>query len=211
MLSSKIGFLLIAFVCYPASTEDMAKKLLERYNNMELECFDSQGNTYPAYGRHGLLLRGTINIRPEQTLKYSWNFKYGKESLSFAFLRIDMQFIQHYFIYQSGMVVYPPLETPPEMDPVIPICAYPIDAHTDDRTKDKRCTNYMPRLPDENSNGTEMSDWCDKQGITTASAWEEHYNEMIKGKEEYFGSNQCAFDMTNVIIKHSSCKFQISF
>lgn len=206
MLRSTIGFLLIAIVCYSASVKsDIVNKLMDRYHNRAIECFDSNGNVHPGFACYGLFMRGTQQIGTPNGLPFAWSFKDGAESFSFMLLRVDLKVSVEFFTYRSGMVVFPPLETPKDKKPIEPECGFPINASTDRRKEHKRCIKYEPWYMNENRDVPHLSGWCHLQGIDTLRDWEQDmYNVMAEGMEEYFGTNQCAFDLTNpsTAIKH---------
>lgn len=177
---------LLSGFAYGASNPNIVKDLLVRYNNTVKTCSNGEA----AYKCSGIMIRG---INQANQLAHAWSLKPSnkqKESFSFAYLRVDQQFSSFPRGYDSGLIMYPHLETPTGKNTYKVFCAFPVDGGTDGRAGHGCGRN--------NSDMTGTSEHCDKQGINTLSKWVNHFNSIINSNDPNFVSRQCAFDMTLV-------------
>lgn len=165
---------------------NMANKLINRYNDDRIKC----NGTRPAYECSGILIRGVREIH--NRLPYAWSLKTGnkeRNSFSAAFLRKDTRFIRFPRGYDSGFIIYPHSLTPPKKNKYKVLCAFPVDAHTDDR-EDRGCGQSRS---DQQIGSSKP---CDKQEITSITKWIPYYERTTRGTDRSFVVMQCGFNMT---------------
>lgn len=165
---------------------NMANKLINRYNDDRIKC----NGTRPAYECSGILIRGVREIH--NRLPYAWSLKTGnkeRNSFSAAFLRKDTRFIRFPRGYDSGFIIYPHSLTPPKKNKYKVLCAFPVDAHTDDR-EDRGCGQSRS---DQQIGSSKP---CDKQEITSITKWIPYYERTTRSADRSFVVMQCGFNMT---------------
>lgn len=176
------------------TSNDIAKILVDRYNDLSMMCYDEKNNTKPAFQCSGLIIRGLANIGGREQ-KYAWSKKetnVRKNAFSAAFLRKDQQFNGFAHGYDSGFIYYPHLNTPKNKNRYRVYCAFPIDAHTDFRGGDNGCGEYY-------KDPSGRSGDCETQHprINTLKRWTQHFTNVQKGQpaDFRFGRFQCGFNM----------------
>lgn len=179
-----------------------ANELIRRYNERISFC-QSKDNRYATWACSGLMIRGVRNIGNKadpNSLEYAWLFKQinlDRKSFSVAYLRIDSPFSQLGLGYLSGFIIFPYIHEVRNKDqdlykPTIR-CAFPVDAKTDQRSKNNGCTTSL-KTYDETAPTT--SNYCDLQEIKDIHKWKEHYTHITRNNTKNLSHGQCAFDMT---------------
>lgn len=110
------------------TSDDIAQKLIDRYNDVRDECTDENNNTKPAFECSGLIIRFVANVGDGQQ-KYAWSKKKSnvrKNAFSASFLRRDQQFSEFPQGYDSGFIYYPHWQTPSNKYSYPVYCAFPI-------------------------------------------------------------------------------------
>lgn len=161
------------------SGADTASYLNNEYSDKATDC---GGTTEPAFLCSGVLFRGTDVFSTDY---HSWDpspASVTSGGVSFSYLRVDSKYDKLAYSYNNGFIFFPYFNAPANegIDTNIDImCAYPIDAATDNRT-DKGC-GASSSYPND-------SGPCQDQGITTAQEWYDHY---VAGGSNH--SYQCGF------------------
>lgn len=191
-------FIRVIFLCFILQLvrgDDIAQRLVDRYNDVSKKCVDENNNARPAYECSGLILRGVGRIgEPGSEQKYAWSKKSTnarRNAFSGSFLRKDQQFQTFAFNYASGFFYYPHLQIPSDKNTYPALCAYPIDAHSNMR-EGTGCGKTTTDI-------TGKSGDCNAQGINTLEKWQEHYLDITNGTNGGFNNlsfKECCFDMT---------------
>lgn len=199
---SYIKVFLLCFIIKLTCCDNVAHRLLKRFNDVRYECIDSHQHRKPAYECSGLMIRGLAHIGgPNQ--KHAWSKKQSnkrRNAFSVAFLRKDQLFNRFPHDHESGYILYPHLKTPHGKNIYSVFCAFPLDGHTDYRSGRHGCGP----LPQDK---TGLSRHCDTQGVTTIKKWISHYNKVRRATTMNFAKRQCSFDMTT---KDAARNFAIS-
>lgn len=180
---------------------DIASRLEKRYHVTRIECVTFFGKA-PAYVCSGIMIRG---INANSDLKHAWSLKSrnkDKNSFAMAYLRQDTRFKRFPRDYDAGFIIYPYLSTPTGKHLRKVYCAFPLDAHTDDRSGEHACGQ-------SNSDRFGTSKHCDEQGITSFPDWFKHYVRTTRFGGN-FVTNQCAFDMTKSSAAQNFAVFLLS-
>lgn len=161
------------------SGSDIAKELMDNYNNKAVDCGST---TTPAFLCSGVLMRGTT----ADTTYHSWDPSPNSQSsggMSFSYLRADSKFNQLAIGTSNGFILYPKDSEPGTYYDYQVLCSYPIDGDTWNRS-DNRCgpSSYYPS----------DSGPCQGQNITTADEWYSHF--LLKPDDLDF---QCGFDVSH--------------
>lgn len=187
---------ILKLICGDNSTsDDIAQRLIDRYNDVRLECVDKCNNKKPAFQCSGLMMRGLAKVGdPGSQQNYAWSKKKSNVRLnkfSVTFLRRDQRFSSFPHGYESGFIYYPHLQTPSDKNSYRVFCAFPIDAWSDFRKGDHGCGRYY-------RDASRKSDDCIAQGINTLAKWTKNFQCVTKGKNAKFefAKWQCGFDMT---------------
>lgn len=199
MLSSNLYILLFATTLYSATmcVGDIAKELEDRYNALG-ECTEQAGgksHQVPFYMCHGLFVRHVREIG--KTVDNAWSFrKHNIKSKSFSTVfmhnTVPVKLLAQFFT--SGFVIFPPSKTPTHKYRVKALCAFPMDAKTDERETNHACTGSNDDSYDE---APTKSGFCRPQGITDLAKWTAHTNTINSIKNpHYVWECQCAFDMS---------------
>lgn len=162
----------------PPPEPDIAEVLTAQYNDMRKDCGNS---SQPAFMCSGVMLRVTSADVDKPWIPSSASVTSG--GVSFSYLRDDAKFSRLAYGRKNGLIFYPTANRPGGKLDVPVLCAFPIDAATNNRA-DKGCG--------VSSNQTINSDLCRTQGIFTAEQWKTHYQQ---GNNSH--SNQCGFDERN--------------
>jgi len=156
----------------------VARALTARYQNTARDC----GSTsHPAFLCSGVVMRVTSNSHNY----HAWNPSPSSVisgGVSFSYLRIDSTFLGVHNNFGNGFVFYPLMETPSAKHSVEVLCAFPINALTDERAE-QGCGAY-PTYPTE-------SQRCSAIGITTAEQWFNHFATV----GAFNPAHQCGFDV----------------
>lgn len=165
--------------------DDIASRLKKRYNDDRMKCVH-KGKTYPAYKCSGILIRGVRDIHTKW--RFAWSLKPGnreRNSFSVAFLRKDTRFSQFPRGYDSGFIIYPHLKTPSRKNIYSVLCAFPLDAHSDNRL-DHGCGRSR-------SERFGHSRRCDAVGLTSYISWIAYY-EILMALNANVVTEQCGFE-----------------
>nr|XP_018918087.1 PREDICTED: uncharacterized protein LOC109044707 [Bemisia tabaci] len=166
-----------------AASKRKADELNERFNNEVGGCEGPRGES-PAYECSGILIRGVSSDRNP----YAWTLsKYSRETMSvcMGYLRRDAQWAGFPYGYVSGFIMYPQSKTPWTKTKTRVICAFPLDAHSDERTGKYACGESQQDTIGESGH-------CHAQGIFSFRDWLAHYHRVSFN----FSHTQCGFDMT---------------
>ncbi|CAH0762351.1 unnamed protein product [Bemisia tabaci] len=166
-----------------AASKRKADELNERFNNAVGGCEGPRGES-PAYECSGILIRGVSSDRNP----YAWTLsKYSRETMSvcMGYLRRDAQWAGFPYGYVSGFIMYPQSKTPWTKTKTGVICAFPLDAHSDERTGKYACGESQQDTIGESGH-------CHAQGIFSFRDWLAHYHRVSFN----FSHTQCGFDMT---------------
>ncbi len=159
--------------------ETVERHLRERYDDTRINCGHA---SEPAFLCNGILLRGT----DFSTTYHSWDNSLNSHrsgGVSFSYLRRDSKYNRLAYSYQNGYIFLPLFYAGNKIDPEV-LCAFPIDAATNTRA-DKGCGAYP---------GVAGSQACQSQGITSSSAWYNHYK---SGNSSHV--HQCGFDVRDAL------------
>jgi hypothetical protein len=170
---SAILFFILALFSVQASAQHTGADLTKRYYDTSRDC---GGPTKPAFLCSGVLLRGT----QFSTAYHSWDpspLSVQDGGISFSYLRTDAKLYTLAYGYTNGIIFYADFSAPPgKMDPDY-LCAFPLDAATDNRTQNGcgiRNDGYAYSKP------------CQDWKITTGQAWVVGYtNGAFKGAGAY--------------------------
>jgi len=155
----------------------VVSKQTQRFNETYPDC--DRSSNKPVFMCSGILFRGTA-YSPSFHAWVPNPYSAKGDGVSFSYLRQGATFTNLAFGYTSGFIVYPLSSTPPSLYPLEVLCAYPIDANSDNRV-DLGC-GYNRAYPG-------YSGPCQAQGIQTASQWLSHYRTAGASSHLY----QCGF------------------
>lgn len=128
-----IRAILFCFVFKLICGDDIEKRLIDRYNDLRMECVDGHKYKKPAFQCTGLMIRAVDDIGGSQQ-KYAWSKKPSnvrRNAFSTTFLRRDQQFYQLHNGYETGFIYYPQLKTPCSKYAYRAYCAFPVNAGTE--------------------------------------------------------------------------------
>lgn len=159
----------------------VATELQKRIDDVRDDC---GGATRPAFLCTGLLLRGT-SPQPDREIWDPKDADIADGGTSFSFLRADMASGRLAYGYKSGFIFFPIMKVPPQLEDIEILCAFPLDAHSNDRS-DHGCGAHKS-YPD-------TSGPCQGQSppITTADAWLAHFRQVKTVPQQ---QHQCGFDV----------------
>ncbi|AVF34685.1 hypothetical protein [Rahnella sikkimica] len=160
----------------PTPTPDVITQLNTAYNAEPTNCGD---DTQPALLCSGVLIRGT---EPSDSY-HSWDpspASVTSGGTSFSYLRKDSKYDKLAYGYTNGLIFFPQQQAPAGKLAIPTLCAFPIDAATDNRA-DKGCGEYT---------GHPESGTCQSQGILTAEQWHQHY---VQYNSQH--ASECGFDL----------------
>lgn len=153
---------------------DVAAVLTAQYNDTRKYCYSA---SLPAYLCSNVIFRATDPSKAEPWKPDDKNISNG--GTSFSFLRKDARYDRLAYSRVNGYMIYPQNDRLAGQLSIDILCAYPIDAATDNRD-DGGCG--------ESSYATINSEECQLQNIFTADDWLAHYKD---GGNNH--SNQCGF------------------
>lgn len=145
---------------------------------------DCGGVTRPAFLCTGILLRGT-SPQPDREVWDPKDADIADGGTSFSFLRADIASGRLAYGYKSGFIFFPIMTMPPGMEDIEILCAFPLDAHSNDREA-PGCGPHK--------NYPDTSGPCQSQSppITTAAAWLNHFRQVKTVPQQ---QHQCGFDV----------------
>lgn len=145
---------------------------------------DCGGVTRPAFLCTGILLRGT-SPQPDREVWDPKDADIADGGTSFSFLRADIASGRLAYGYKSGFIFFPIMAMPPGMEDIEILCAFPLDAHSNDREA-PGCGPHK--------NYPDTSGPCQSQSppITTAAAWLNHFRQVKTVPQQ---QHQCGFDV----------------
>ena len=173
---------LAGFAHFAPAHADVGSETAELLNLMYQDTRQDCGApSRPAFLCSGVLLRGTTPSTAYQFYSISPKNQ-ARGGVSTSYLRKDAKFKQLAYGYKSGFIFDAVLDNPADHTDYKVLCAFAIDAGTDDRTQNG-CG--------DSSRTTAKEDFCDQMGITTAEQWLALYRKP--GEPAH--SQQCAFDV----------------
>lgn len=170
--------------------EELAARLTTRYEDTRRDC---GGSSRPAFLCSGLLIRGT----DYSTAFDFWNPSPGsieRGGVSFSYLRADAIFVNGVTELLKGFIATPPLQSN-AVTPFMYLCAFPIDAATNNRS-DRGCGMYRQ---------DPSSRYCSEQGITTTAQFLAKFREDATHGNPKF--KQCSFDVRDSSNETSAAAF----
>lgn len=187
-----ITLLFLCLILKLISGDNIEHRLINRFNDVRSMCINSRHQKRPAYECTGLMIRGVSNIGFGAEQKHAWSKKQINKrtnAFSVGFLRKDQLFHSFPGGYDSGFILYPHLRTPRGKARFDVLCAFPVNAHTNDRSGRHACGR-------SNDDRTGNSKHCHAQRITSIKAWISHYEKIVHSKNKNFIKKQCGFDTT---------------
>ena len=167
---------------------ETAAELTRQYHDIRGNCgTDSK----PAFLCRGVMLRATL----ASDAYSSWNpspnsVKSG--GVSFSYLSKDSKFT-HVYGYKNGFIFYPVLNRPAGTMQIEVLCAYPMDAGTNNRVAAGCGSHYM----DAAGSGP-----CLTVGIRNSALWVARWNQYK------MGYNMCGFDVTDAMNTQAGPSFR---
>lgn len=162
-----------------ATGAEIARALQMRYDETIADCGSA---SRPAFLCSGVLLHATGH---HSTTYAAWDpspASVASGGVAFSYLRKDANFSRLAFSYATGFIFYPALEAPVGKYHVEVLCAFPVDADSNDRVERGCGTNN--RYPTS-------SDLCHRQNIQTAAQWKVHFESVPV--TAYRNAHQCGF------------------
>ncbi len=160
----------------PPPTPDVITQLNTAYNAEPANCGD---DSKPAVLCSGVTIRGTV----ASSSYHSWDpspASVTSGGTSFSYLRKDSKYQKLAYGYTNGLIFFPQQQAPAGKTAIPTLCAFPIDASTDNRV-DKGCGEYT---------GHPESTTCQSQNIFTADEWYQHY---VQYSSQH--ASECGFDL----------------
>ncbi|UII72351.1 DUF2599 domain-containing protein [Pseudomonas sp. HN11] len=193
--------LAMSSTCVNASPgTDAATMMRYLYNFTARDC----GNGRLASECSGLMLRGIASKQsylPWDPSPYSHSLEVGgfgppnlsNRGVSVSYLRTDTSYDGLGLNKFNGFALKPNDFVDPKTEFKLKVlCAFPIDSWTGNRT-DAGCGDYQ-----ENLNTLEaVEDYCQKLGVSNASAWLEHFHRQPTQPSLKSHKYQCGFDTVN--------------
>lgn len=157
---------------------ETAELLNLMYQDTRKDCGSS---SRPAFLCSGVLLRGTTPSTAYDFYSISPNNQ-ARGGVSVSYLRKDSKFKALAYGYTSGFIFDSVLDNPADHQDYKVLCAFPIDAATNERSQNG-CGD-SPRTVGS------VENFCDQMGITTAEQWLTMYRSRSPSH-----SAQCGFDV----------------
>ena len=157
---------------------DTADLLNLMYQDTRTDCGSA---SRPAFLCSGVLLRGTTPSTAYEFYSISPNSQ-ARGGVSASYLRKDSKFKRLAYGYKSGFIFDAVLDNPAEHQDYKVLCAFPIDAATNERSQNG--------CGDSQRTAGAVENYCDQMGITTAEQWLTLYRTRTPSH-----SAQCGFDV----------------
>lgn len=176
------------------SGAQLAVELEKRYRDTRDNCGAA---SKPAFLCSGLLVRGT-----EPSTQFdAWNpspTSVANGGISFTYLRSDYKVKRLAYTYDSGLIFYPILSTPPGKQLIEILCFFPVDGSSNARPNGG-CAAH-PRYP-------VASKSCEEQNpiIDTAAKWASKYRNDAASGNKF--ESMCSFNVRDSVNNQAAGRF----